>query len=197
MLFPGRRHREVCILDATFSRYCLSGEKIGHMKRLLLFCLLTGLFVACKKERDTKVEIYLLDSFTRSVDASTNPAIIRYSNTSLAALPLVADGDIVGYSPSKTTFYLQKNIAPIIKNFGPDKAFAVTVDGQPVYIGEFRPAYLSSIVFGIASITPELVDGKELPINYIRLDNAPSLQHLDKRNDNKLLDAFRRSGRLR
>ena len=168
------------------------------MKQLLSICLLLGLLAGCKKEGDNteKVEIYLLQSFSRSVDASAGLAITRYNNTTLSPTPLVANSDIVNYSPAKTTFYLKKDIGPVVKDFGPDKAFAVTVNKRIIYVGEFRPAWLSSVVFGIATINPTFVNGRQIPVDYIRLDNRPDLKELDRRNDNRLLQAMLKSGRL-
>ncbi|HEV7329952.1 MAG TPA: hypothetical protein VGN63_02835 [Flavisolibacter sp.] len=166
------------------------------MKQLLLFCLLLWFFTGCKKESNAKVEIYLLQSFTRSVDVSAGLAITRYSDVSLSATPLVANSDIVNYNPTKTTFYLRKDIGSALKDFGPDKAFAVTVNKQIIYMGEFRPAWLSSVVFGIATINPAFVNGKQMPVDFIRIDNYPDLKNLDRRNDERLLNALLKTGRL-
>jgi hypothetical protein len=173
-------------------------KKIG-VKQAILFSLLLFVFAACKKDnnRSDSVEIYQLQTYTRTVDVSTSPAIIRYSNVSLSATPLVADKDIAGYNPLHTTFYLRKDIAPFIRDFGPDKAFAVTVNKEIIYVGEFRPAYLSSVVYGIASINPSFAQDRQLKIDYIRIDNRPDAAALDKRNDKRLLDALLKSGRLR
>lgn len=158
--------------------------------------LLAGLFMGCKKEGEEKVEIYLLESFTRTVNVSTTPATIKITDASFSGAPLVADADIGGYSPTKHTFYLKKDVNPVVKNFGPDKAFAVTVNRQPVYYGEFRPLYLSSIVFGIPFVEP-LMTKREIAIGYMWLDNVPQVPNLDKRNDSRLVSALLKSGRLR
>lgn len=169
------------------------------MKQVFLFSLLFWFFAACKKENNLSeaVEIYQLQSFARTVDASAAPAITRYTNLTLSAVPLLADKDIAGYNPTSTTFYLRKNIEPVIRDFGPDKAFAVTVNKEIIYVGEFRPAYLSSVVFGIATINPAFAQDRQLKIDYIRIDNRPDAAALDKRNDKRLLDALIKSGRLR
>ncbi|RYZ49356.1 MAG: hypothetical protein EOO14_20785 [Chitinophagaceae bacterium] len=166
------------------------------MKRLFVLALLAGLLVGCKKEGEDKVEIYLLESFTRTVDASATPATIKITDARFSGSPLVADADIAGYSPAKHTFYLKKNVNPAIKNFGPDKAFAVTVNRQPVYYGEFRPLHLSSVVYGISFVEPYMTT-REMKIDYLWLDNVPRIQNLDKRNDSRLVKALLKSGRLR
>jgi hypothetical protein len=189
---------EVQILVQRLHRGCCHAEKIG-VKQVFIFSLLLWFFAACKKEnnRSEAVAIFLLKSYTRSVDASAAPAIIRYTNVSLSAAPLLADKDIAGYDPASTTFYLRKDIEPAIRDFGPDKAFAVTVNKEIIYVGEFRPAYLSSVVFGIATINPAFAQDRQLKIDYIRIDNRPGAAALDKRNDKRLLNALLKSGRLR
>ncbi|MBB1285286.1 hypothetical protein HRH25_12960 [Flavisolibacter sp. BT320] len=169
------------------------------MKQAIPLSLLFFIFAACKKDnnRSDAVEIYQLQTYTRTVDVSASPAITRYSNISLSAIPLLADKDIAGYNPLHTTFYLRKDITPAIRDFGPDKAFAVTVNKEIIYVGEFRPAYLSSVVYGIASINPNFVQDRQLKIDYIRIDNRPDADAFDKRNDKRLLDALLKSGRLR
>jgi len=180
-----------------FKRCSCQEEKIG-LKKLFLCCLFLGLFAGCKKENtgNDKVEIYLLQSYTRTVDASAAPAFTRYNNVSLSAAPLVADSDITRYNPVTTTFHLRKDIAPAIRDFGPDKAFAVTVNNQIIYVGEFRPAWLSSVVFGIASINPTFASERKIKVDFIRIDNRPDANDLDRRNDKRLLDALLKSGRL-
>lgn len=177
---------------------CCQTKKIT-VKQVILLLLLFLFFAGCKKQNDTtdKVEIYLLQTHTRLVDTSAAPAIIRYENISLSAVPLVADSDISGYSAVNTTFYLRKNPAPTVRDFGPDKAFAVTVNKAIIYVGEFRPAWLSSVVFGIATITPTFISERQMKIDFIQLDNRPELKDLDRRNDKRLLDALLKSGRLR
>lgn len=167
------------------------------MRKLLFYSLIALLASACRKEPRSRVELYLLQSFNRTVDLSVAPGVTQISNAVLAGSPLVADKDIAWYSAVNKTFGLKKDISSQLKDYGPDKAFAVTVNGEPVYYGVFHPAYLSSIVFGIATIDPFWVTGKELPIRYTLYDNNPALQRLDKRNEARLLAALQQSGRLR
>lgn len=108
--------------------------------------------------------------------------------------PLVADQDIAFYIQSEATFKLKKNIKSLIQNYGADKAFAVTVDNQPVYYGKFHPGYLSSLVFGLAIIDPLLLRNNELAIGFVTTAGPNAL---DKRNDVRLLSALKSSGRLR
>lgn len=167
------------------------------MQKVILFCLTLVLFVGCKKEEGGRVDIYLLKSFTSRIDTTTTPATLSIEGAVLEAEPLVADSDIRYYKKSTTTFKLKKDIRPLVKDYGPDKGFAVMVDGQVVYYGRFHPAYMSSIVYGLATIDPVLLTDNELPIQYVQWDNNSTLQQLDRRNDARIIQAFKASGRVR
>jgi hypothetical protein len=166
------------------------------MRLIFIFCVVLILFQGCKKEHAPKVDIYLLKSFTVTVNPATGPAPI-ISNAVLSDAPIVSDRDIKFYIRSATTFILTKDIKPIIKDYGPDKAFAVTIDNQPVYFGQFHPIYLSSIALGIATIEPAILSSKELEIRFATIAGNTSMQQLDKRNDNLIINAMKESGRLR
>ena len=92
---------------------------------------------------------------------------------------------------------MKKDIKSAIQNYGADKAFAVTVDGQTVYYGIFHPSYLSSIRFGVATIDPTLSNANRLPIRYATIDGNDDLKKLDQRNDSRIIDALKATGRLR
>ncbi|HEX8279452.1 MAG TPA: hypothetical protein VF540_12185, partial [Segetibacter sp.] len=106
------------------------------MRSIIYCCVALSLISGCKKESSSKVEIYILTSFTISIDQTPVTFTSSISNAVPDRSPLVADADIKYYTKATTTFKLNKDIKPLIKNFGPDKAFAVTVDGKPVYFGK-------------------------------------------------------------
>ena len=139
----------------------------------------------------------MLKSFTAIIDRTTNPATVSISNAVLADTPFVADTDIEFYTKSTTTFKLKKDIKSIIKNYGVDKAFAVTVNNQAVFFGVFYPAYLSSIAFGVATIDPIIFHDNELKIQFATIDGNSYLLQLDKRNDSRITNSLKASGRLR
>lgn len=167
------------------------------MRFILLICLSFIVFTACKKESGSRVDIYMLKSFTAGIDESTVPVTNTISNAVLEATPLLSDNDIEFYKQSTTTFKLKKDIKSIIKDYGADKAFAVTVDGKPIYYGFFHPAYLSSLVIGLATIDPFLYNNKELTIQFVEVEDNADIQKLDKRNAGSIINAFSSSGRLR
>jgi len=168
------------------------------MRQIFLYCLTLILFAGCKKEEHgSRIDIYLLKSFTTTVDQSTMPATISITNAVLADTPLVSNQDIKAYSKATTTFVLGKDIRTIIQNYGPDKAFAVTVDNQPVYFGAFRPLYLNSITFGLATISPPILNNNELQIDFTTMEGNSFLQQLDKRNDSRIINTLKATHRLR
>jgi hypothetical protein len=149
----------------------------------------------CKKEHNTRIEIYLLKSFVTTIDTTQRPAVNGIANAALDDTPLAADPDIRFYTRKKSTFALRKEIQKDIKNFGPDKAFAVTVDKQIVYYGRFHPIYMNSVVFGLATITPLPYKNDELRIDFINLTGT-FVSPFDKRNDSRIINALRSTGRL-
>lgn len=167
------------------------------MKQAFLYCVVLLLFTGCKKEQGPKVDIYLLHSFTTVVDQSTIPATVSIQNPVLESRPLVADKDIELYAKATSTFILHKDIQSIIQDFNSDKAFAVTVDNEPVYYGKFHPLHLSSILFGVATITPMADRNDALHIGFATFDGSTFLQQLDKRNDSRIMQALDETGRLR
>lgn len=172
------------------------------MRNIFIFCFVLFLASGCKKDGKStgegpKVEIYMLSSFSININQSTSPATVVISNAVLADQPLVADEDIEYYRRSTTSFKLRKDIKAIIKNYGPDKAFAVTINKQPVYYGKFHPLYLSSLTIGVATIDPLFLKDNELTIGFTQISGSSVLQQLDKRNDAQLIDALRRTNRIR
>jgi hypothetical protein len=167
------------------------------MRQILFYCLTLLLFAGCKKEHGSRIDIYLLKSFSSTVDQSTTPATISITNAVLEDTALVGDPDIRFYTKATTTFALRKDIQTIIQNYGPDKAFAVTVDNQPVYYAKFHPLYLSSITFGVATTAPFLFNNKELKIDFATMQGSSFLNQLDKRNDSRIINTLKATSRLR
>jgi hypothetical protein len=166
------------------------------MRQIAFLCFAIMILTGCRKEQGSRVDIYLLKSFNAAIDTTKTPVVHVMTNAVLDDTPLVANEDIRFYMKDNSTFILRKNIQPIIQNYGPDKAFAVTVDGQPVYYGKFHPMYLSSMIYGLATITPTLANGKELRIDFVNLA-ATFADALDKRNDPRIIHVLRGTGRLK
>lgn len=171
-------------------------RKNSRMRYIIFLSLLLFSLTGCKKEHGSRVDIYLLKSFTAGVDQSATPAVNTIANAVLEDAPLVSDDNILFYVQDSHTFLLRKDIKGIIQNYGPDKAFAVTVDGEVVYYGSFHPAYLSSMKVGLATIDPILVNNRELRIDFVNLTGT-FVHQLDKRNDKRIVDALKATGRLK
>ncbi len=185
--------------SATNQRLVMSCKKNSMRLTFFIGCLL--LFTACDKKPPSDadadvVEIYLLKEFKTDVDTSSRPAIIVMSDATISTIPFVTNENILYYNRSSHTFKLRQDIKPYIKDYGPDKGFAVTVNKIPVYFGTFHPSYLSSIRMGIATIDPFLTTESQLRIDYFN-DGSPRLQQLDKRNDSRLINALLQTGRIR
>lgn len=166
------------------------------MRLLSFLCLAVILLTGCRKEHGSRVDIYLLKSFHSGIDTTKTPVVHVISNAILDDTALIADEDIKFYTRANCTFTLRKNIQAIIQNYGPDKAFAVTVNDQPVYYGRFHPMYLSSLVYGLSTITPLLSNNKELKVDFINLGGS-FVDPLDKRNDVRIVNALKETRRLR
>jgi hypothetical protein len=172
-------------------------SNIHIVNQILLLGLPLLFLVSCKKDFGPSVDIYLLKSFTTTINTSTVPATVVISDAVLENSPLVADKDIVLYKEATKTFVILNDIYPIIKDFGQTNGFAVTVDKKPIYYGRFHPAYLSSITFGIATLDPWLSRDNELSINFQHIDGNTMLPQLDKRNDKRILNTLEKTKRLR
>ena len=169
------------------------------MRHILICCLTLILLYSCKKEDGTgaRVDIYMLKSFTTSINPISNLPVLSISNAVLADTPLIADKDIAFYTIATTTFKLRNDIKPVIKNYGADKAFAITVNSQPVYFGKFHPGYLSSMTVGVATIDPILYTNNELEMKFVLVNGNTDLQKLDKRNDSQIINALKAAGKIR
>ena len=169
----------LCILIVALAAAGCTGEAILPLKGL-----------------NNKIEIYQLKSYSQKIDTSFAIRTVVLSDLVLEDNPLVTDNEIRSYTQSAYTFELSKNLNPIIKDFGPDKAFVVTVDKEVIYFGMFRPAYLNSLLFSVPYIEPILTDNN-LHINYATMGTTGTPQPIDKRNDLKLINALKATNRLK
>ena len=163
---------------------------------LLLVAALT-LFSNCRKPDDsglhTRVEIFGLQNFEW-----TGPGIcdVHPSSVVLESAPLAANGDIVSYNVSNYLFEFKEPAAQKIRNLSPRTPFALTLDGEILFIGVVMQNIMSSTCF--ESITMENLSfgphHAKLELGYPGGIN-PSLE--DKRIDAGLLAALRSQGKLR
>jgi hypothetical protein len=165
-----------------------------------LFMLLFG--ISCEKETrlinaGTDVEIYLLQKY--SVLQGTDEII--HSSVVMENEPLVSYDQILEYNAADHSFRIAE---PAIKAINREgglrchfKAFAVTVDREVIYTGYFWPAY-SSTIKQYFIIDPILYDGKNrLTVQKAYPTNSYAGNYKDFRNDSRILDIFRRDGKLK
>jgi hypothetical protein len=163
---------------------------------LLLVATLT-LFSNCRKPDDSslhaRVEIFGLQNFEW---AGPGICAVHPSSVILESTPLAANDDIVSYNVSNHLFEFKEPAAQNIRNLSPRTPFALTLDGEILFIGVVMQNIMSSTCF--ESITMEnLTYGPrhaKLELGYPGGIN-PSLE--DKRIDAALLAALRSQGKLR
>lgn len=189
------KFRILTAMDATVSGFHLSTQK-AFMRQLALLCITVILLAGCRKEQGSRVDIYLLKSFNSGIDTTQRPVVNIITNAVLDDTPLIANEDIRFYTRENCTFTLRKNIQAVIQNYGPDKAFAVSVNDEAVYYGRFHPMYMSSLVYGLATINPLFPNNNELRIDFINLGGT-NIDPLDKRNDTRIINALKETRRVR
>ncbi|MEI6310282.1 MAG: hypothetical protein WCP58_11650 [bacterium] len=122
------------------------------------------------------------------------------SHLELEAEPILSNEDIVTYSQATHEIVLTASAAERIQSLQPPTsglAFAVCVDGQPVYAGAFWPGYSSQSYDGI-TIDPILVT-RERPVIQIQLGYPGSdfFKGEDPRSDPRVLEALQEDGKLK
>lgn len=122
------------------------------------------------------------------------------SHLELEKEPILSNQDILTYSSATHEIVLTPSAAERIQSLqAPTSglAFAVCVDGQPVYAGAFWPSYSSQSYDGVA-IDPVLVS-KEHPVIQIQLGYPGSdfFQGEDPRSYPPILQVLERDGKLK
>ncbi|MCX5971816.1 MAG: hypothetical protein NTV14_10015 [Coprothermobacterota bacterium] len=122
------------------------------------------------------------------------------SHLELETEPILSNQDIVTYTQATHEIVLTASAAERIQSLhAPTSglAFAVCVDGQPVYAGAFWPSYSSQSYDGVA-IDPVLVS-KERPVVQIQLGypGPDFFRGEDPRSDPRVLKALQQDGKLK
>lgn len=155
---------------------------------------------ACDKETlktpaiDGRVEIFGLKTFAWRGDGT---CAVEPNSVVLNSTPLVANDGIVSYNRSSYIFEFRGASAQHIKDLAPRTPFAVTVNGDIIFIGVCMQSIMSSACF--ESITMEnLIHGPnkaKLELGYPGTLAGSPVE--DKRNDATLLGALQSQGKLR
>lgn len=163
------------------------------MRIVIIILVLTGTFLSCKKEKELvsskdMVEVYLL----KSVQLVSGKCEVEKGETE--STPLIANEDILGYSPGEHRFRIKDTAAGKVKALNDGTPFAVSVNGRVIYYGFFKPGYSSSSCFH--SITMELpFEGKV----FLRLGYPGTIEGVtvaDLRNHPELISALSAQGKL-
>jgi hypothetical protein len=173
-------------------------------KNLLAIGIITAFLsisvLSCSKENDKNpvdgvVDIYLLKTFER---ISSSYAIID-STVITEDKPFIKYSDLLSYDPKDHVFSISLEIHDSIENIHfptIGTAFAVKVSNKIIYTGYFWPSY-SSAGCNWVVIDPIMIDyygGLKVELGYPgRIEGQ---QIPDNRNDKKIIDIFKRDGKL-
>ena len=170
-----------------------------YFRVFAVFACFLALLPACKKsESDAgaggdRLEIFSLKKFQWESD---NRCAVAPASAELEKEPLVGNDDIVSYSQSGFAFELKEPAMQKVKNLSPRAPFAVTVDGEIVYIGVHMPNFMSSVCFESITMQSWIPDKIELRLGYPGvLEGAPGID--DRRNDAKILATLKKQGKLK
>jgi hypothetical protein len=143
-----------------------------------------------------EVELYLLDYY--EIRDSTNFQIDK-NTVRTQFKPLLIYPDFISYNPKEYTFKISDRARIKIKgldHYVHGLAFAFTANNKIIYTGYFWPSY-SSMSCDWIVIDPFMINEKNemmIRIGYPGL--AQGINIPDKRNDQQLLDIFRRDDKL-
>lgn len=163
----------------------------------LVFLILIS-FTACEKNSDEVtgvVEIYLLEEF----ETVGEGAGIDAASAVTKPKPLVKYDDLRKYNAEEYFFKVTDDARETIENMPQSVfgiAFAVTADDELIYTGYFVPLYSSASVQWIV-IDPlfwRLDNRMYVELGYPGLIEGSVIP--DHRNDPRILDIFRRDGKL-
>lgn len=166
----------------------------AFMRPLLIFLVLSVTCFCCKKEGGGKaVEIYLLANY----QYVTGQCRVDPPSAGLQSTPTVRNEDVLAYSQSACEFKLSDAGFQQIKTLRDGTAFAVTVDGEVIYYGFFKPGISSSscphsITMDAAWTATNKI---ALRLGYPGLLSGVTVD--DQRNHPTLLTALNQQGKLR
>lgn len=173
------------------------------MKQILVLAtfLISVFYLACsEKDKPTPnaegdVQIYLLKSFNEK----TGTQQIDEASVELEEEAFLNYSELLSYNSNTCTFKIPENKRDLFAINGKTihfKAFAVVANNKVVYTGYFWPEYSSQICnwVVISPIRAEVTGDLEVRLGYPAqfVDEEIS----DKRNDDRILNIFRRDNKL-
>jgi hypothetical protein len=169
-----------------------------HMRYLFIILLLLVNLTACHKERDRvtgSVEIHLLDAYETVGDTPE----IDLASAVVAGKPLLEYQDLKVYNAKNYFFRITDDAREAVQEMDQSVSgipFGVTADDELVYTGYFVPSYSSASVQWI--VIDPLFIGTDNRM-YVQLGYPGQFEGSvipDQRNDPRILDIFRRDGKL-
>lgn len=173
------------------------------MKQKFFFCAIIGTLcvftLGCEKNDDTnsddKVELYLLDTYSKIENSSQIDETTIKTQTS----PLINYSDFISYDSTNYTFVLSDKAKNTIKNMElsvSGVAFAIKANETLIYSGYFWPSYSSASCDWIV-IDPTMTSvGNKITVRlgYPGLIEGQVIP--DKRNDSRIIEIFESDNKL-
>ena len=176
------------------------------MKRIQLLIIL-GIYISlfttsCSKEENMRcfayaegVDIYLLESY----ETTENACQINEETAIIKSKAFISYSDLLSYNSKEYTFAISQDAKKKLMDIQfpvSGIAFAVVVDNEIIYTGYFWPGYSSQICIWTTIDPLHLYSGNELRVTQAYPGQFANNTIPDKRNDGRILDVFRRDGKL-
>ena len=171
-----------------------------HLYIIVLIGIINFVLIACDNDEidniiGSDVELYLIESYEtidNTFQIDENTVITKES-------PLVYYSDFISYNSNNYIFEISNESKDRIDNLEHSVhglAFALKVDNKLIYTGYFWPSYSSQSCNWVVIDPFRLSLSNELKVvlGYPGLVIGEEIQ--DKRNDNQILDVFRRDSKL-
>jgi hypothetical protein len=169
------------------------------MKAKVLFTALALILVmGCSKDKESHsedVNLYLIESFSLSKDGHFK---IDESSVKTKGAPFISYADFLSYSPATHSFELSKNAIKKIEGMKSELyqvPFAIKVNGTLIYTGYFWASYSSLSCDWLTTDAWRMMgaDSLRMELGYPGAwDGVP-----DRRNDERIIEVFRRDSKLR
>jgi hypothetical protein len=167
-----------------------------EMKLLLKISILIIILNSCHKEKHatgSEVEMYLLQAY----QLETGKCKVDPSSAVLEEVPVVSNDDILEYSRSTYSYKLSNSAFLKVKALHPRTPFAITVDKKVIFFGIYMPLYMSSTCAHSITMYEMGIPDKEVffELGYPGLMQGVTID--DQRNNDLIIQAFRKQGKLR
>ena len=165
---------------------------------LLLILLTSVLHISCNETDSISginrgVELYEIEEY----ETINNTDQIDESTVKAKDSPLLNYEDLISYNSKVYKFEISEQAEQLLENIQDlSGAFAIKVDNELIYTGYFVPGY-SSRLYAWNIIDPIMSSfSGECFVRRISFQGGSQPSYGDKRNDPRILDAFRTAGKL-